>query len=627
MISYLQVDNLSKRYGENILFENISFGIGKGQKVALIAPNGTGKTSLLNIIAQKDSSETGTVIFRNDLKLGYLEQTPEINEDNTVIDEVFAAQSEELVAIRQYEEMMKSGDQEGLDEVLAKMDNLKAWDYEAKIKQIISTLKIPDFNQKISELSGGQKKRVGLAKILLEEPDILILDEPTNHLDLEMIEWLEGYLFKTKATLIMVTHDRYFLDRVCDCIIEIDNNQIYNYRGNYSYYLRKREERIASKTAEISRARNLMRTETEWMNRMPQARGTKAKYRIDAYSDLKKVAGQQIKDEKLELDIKGTRLGNKILEIDGLTKSFGDLKIIEDFTYKFARGEKIGIIGKNGVGKSTFLNLITGNIAADSGTMETGETVVYGYYRQDDYDIDESKRMIDVIKDIAETITLGSGNVLSASKFLEYFLFSDKQQYSYVNKLSGGEKRRLYLMTVLMKNPNFLILDEPTNDLDIVTLNVLEEYLKAFNGCVLIVSHDRFFMDKIVDHLFVFEGEGVIRDFHAPYTIYREFQKEQEKEAKEAASAARKASEAKKVVSKVVDETKPKKMSYKEKVEFEKLEKDIETLTTEKEEIEEALNSGSLIGDELVKKSKRIAEIIDSLDEKEMRWLELSELA
>jgi len=627
MISYLQVDNLSKRYGENILFENISFGIGKGQKVALIAPNGTGKTSLLNIIAQKDSSETGTVIFRNDLKLGYLEQTPEINEDNTVIDEVFAAQSEELVAIRQYEEMMKSDDQEGLDEVLAKMDNLKAWDYEAKIKQIISTLKIPDFNQKISELSGGQKKRVGLAKILLEEPDILILDEPTNHLDLEMIEWLEGYLFKTKATLIMVTHDRYFLDRVCDCIIEIDNNQIYNYRGNYSYYLRKREERIASKTAEISRARNLMRTETEWMNRMPQARGTKAKYRIDAYSDLKKVAGQQIKDEKLELDIKGTRLGNKILEIDGLTKSFGDLKIIEDFTYKFARGEKIGIIGKNGVGKSTFLNLITGNIAADSGTMETGETVVYGYYRQDDYDIDESKRMIDVIKDIAETITLGSGNVLSASKFLEYFLFSDKQQYSYVNKLSGGEKRRLYLMTVLMKNPNFLILDEPTNDLDIVTLNVLEEYLKAFNGCVLIVSHDRFFMDKIVDHLFVFEGEGVIRDFHAPYTIYREFQKEQEKEAKEAASAARKASEAKKVVSKVVDETKPKKMSYKEKVEFEKLEKDIETLTTEKEEIEEALNSGSLIGDELVKKSKRIAEIIDSLDEKEMRWLELSELA
>ena len=370
-----------------------------------------------------------------------------------------------------------------------------------------------------------------------------------------------------------------------------------------------------------------MRTETEWMNRMPQARGTKAKYRIDAYSDLKKVAGQQIKDDKLELDIKGTRLGNKILEIDGLTKSFGDLKIIEDFTYKFARGEKIGIIGKNGVGKSTFLNLITGNIAADSGTMDTGETVVYGYYRQDDYDIDESKRMIDVIKDIAETITLGSGNVLSASKFLEYFLFSDKQQYSYVNKLSGGEKRRLYLMTVLMKNPNFLILDEPTNDLDIVTLNVLEEYLKAFNGCVLIVSHDRFFMDKIVDHLFVFEGEGVIRDFHAPYTIYREFQKEQEKEAKEAASAARKASEAKKVVSKVVDETKPKKMSYKEKVEFEKLEKDIETLTTEKEEIEEALNSGSLIGDELVKKSKRIAEIIDSLDEKEMRWLELSELA
>lgn len=627
MISYLQVEDLSKRYGEKILFENISFGIGKGQKVALIAPNGTGKTSLLNIIANKDSSETGSVIFRNDLKLGFLEQQPQINENNSIIDELFTADSEELNTIRQYEHMMENNIQEGLDEVLAKMDSLKAWDYEAKIKQILSTLKIPDLNQKISTLSGGQRKRVGLAKVIISEPDILILDEPTNHLDLEMIEWLEGFLFKTKSTLLMVTHDRYFLDRVCDHIIEIDDNQIYNYNGNYSYYLRKREERIANKTAEISRAQNLMRTETEWMRRMPQARGTKAKYRVDAYSDLKKVANQRIKDDKVQLDIKGSRLGNKILEIEGLSKSFGDLNVLDNFTYKFARGEKIGIIGKNGVGKSSFLNLITGSLEADSGTIELGETVVYGYYRQDDYDIDESKRMIDVIKDIAETITLGNGTVLSASKFLEYFLFPDKQQYSYVSNLSGGERRRLYLMTVLMKNPNFLILDEPTNDLDIVTLNVLEEYLKAFSGCVLIVTHDRFFMDKLVDHLFVFEGEGKIRDFHAPYTIYREVQKEEERRLKEAESAAKKAATPKEISKPKIENDKPKKLSYKEKTEFDNLEKDMDKLNAEKEEIEAALNTGSLIGDELVEKAKRIAEIIDLLDEKEMRWLELSERA
>lgn len=627
MISYLQVEDLSKRYGEKILFENISFGIGKGQKVALIAPNGTGKTSLLNIIANKDSSETGSVIFRNDLKLGFLEQQPQINENNSIIDELFTADSEELNTIRQYEHMMENNIQEGLDEVLAKMDSLKAWDYEAKIKQILSTLKIPDLNQKISTLSGGQRKRVGLAKVIISEPDILILDEPTNHLDLEMIEWLEGFLFKTKSTLLMVTHDRYFLDRVCDHIIEIDDNQIYNYNGNYSYYLRKREERIANKTAEISRAQNLMRTETEWMRRMPQARGTKAKYRVDAYSDLKKVANQRIKDDKVQLDIKGSRLGNKILEIEGLSKSFGDLNVLDNFTYKFTRGEKIGIIGKNGVGKSSFLNLITGSLEADSGTIELGETVVYGYYRQDDYDIDESKRMIDVIKDIAETITLGNGTVLSASKFLEYFLFPDKQQYSYVSNLSGGERRRLYLMTVLMKNPNFLILDEPTNDLDIVTLNVLEEYLKAFSGCVLIVTHDRFFMDKLVDHLFVFEGEGKIRDFHAPYTIYREVQKEEERRLKEAESVAKKAAISKEISKPKIKNDKPKKLSYKEKTEFDNLEKDMDKLNAEKEEIEAALNTGSLIGDELVEKAKRIAEIIDLLDEKEMRWLELSERA
>ncbi len=623
MISYLQIEDISKRYGETVLFENISFGIGKGNKVALIAPNGTGKTSLLNIIAGKDTPDTGSVVFRNDITLGYLEQSPEVNDDNTVMDEIFTADSEEIKVIRQYESMMESGETEGLEEVLEKMEHLKAWDYEAKIKQVLSILKVPDFNQKIKELSGGQKKRIGLAKILIKEPDFLIMDEPTNHLDLEMIEWLEDYLFKTKSTLLMVTHDRYFLDRVCDEIIEIDNNTVYPYRGNYTYYLEKREERLANKTAEISRAQNLLRSEAEWMRRMPKARATKAKYRIEAFHKTKETASQKIIDNKLDIDIKGSRLGKKILEIEKISKSFGDLNLIKEFSYKFTRGEKIGIIGKNGAGKSTFLNIITGNLQEDSGTIETGETVIFGYYKQEDYDIDPGKRVIDVIKDIAETITLGSGKVLSASKFLEFFLFTDKQQYSYVETLSGGERRRLYLMTVLMKSPNFLILDEPTNDLDIMTLNVLEEYLKLFNGCVLIVSHDRYFMDKIVDHLFVFEGDGIIKDFHANYSIYRDYKLEKDKIEK-ALLNEKKIEKAPTTKNKPIEE-KQKKLTYKEKIEFEQLETEIEKLTEEKSSIEELLNSGTLSPDELVNKSNRIGEIMNILDEKEFRWLELSE--
>ncbi len=624
MISYLQIENISKRYGETVLFENISFGIGKGSKLALIAPNGTGKTSLLNIIGGKDTPDTGTVIFRNNITIGYLEQSPEVNDDNTVMDEVFTADSEEINVIRQYENMMGKGETEGLEEVLEKMDHLKAWDYEAKIKQILSILKIPDFNQRIKELSGGQKKRVGLAKVLLREPDFLIMDEPTNHLDLEMIEWLEDYLFKTKSTLLMVTHDRYFLDRVCDEIIEIDNNTVYSYKGNYSYYLEKREERIANKTAEITRAQNLLRKEAEWMRRMPKARSHKAKYRIDAFHKTKEAASQKIIDNKLDIDIKGSRLGKKILEIDKISKSFGELNLIKNFSYKFTRGEKIGIIGKNGAGKSTFLNIITGNLPQDSGNIETGETVIYGYYKQEDYDIDTGKRAIDVIKDVAETVTLGSGKVLSASKFLEFFLFNDKQQYSYVENLSGGERRRLYLMTVLMKSPNFLILDEPTNDLDIMTLNVLEEYLKLFSGCVLIVSHDRYFMDKIVDHLFVFEGNGVIKDFHSNYSIYRDYKLEQE-ENKKSKLTEKKENETIKIKNTAAKE-KPKKLSYNEKKEFEQLEVEIEKLTEEKSSIEELLNSGTLSPNELIDKSNRIGQIIDLLDEKELRWLELSEM-
>ncbi|MFA8435187.1 MAG: ABC-F family ATP-binding cassette domain-containing protein [Marinifilaceae bacterium] len=620
MISYLQVENLTKSYGDLTLFENISFGVGQGQKIALIAKNGTGKTSLLNIIAGKDSQDSGDVIFRNGIKVGYLEQIPEMDDSNTVINEVFNSPDPVLSVIRDYEKVISSNDQEAMSEILEKMDHFKAWDYEVKVKQILSKLKITNYDQKISQLSGGQKKRVGMAKVLITEPDFLILDEPTNHLDLEMIEWLEEFLKKSKGTLLMVTHDRYFLDRVCNEIIEMDANTIYSYKGNYSYYLEKRAERIEMHNSEVSKAQNLLKTEQEWMRRMPQARGTKAKYRIDAFYELKKKAASGFKEDKMEMDIKSTRLGKKILEFDHLYKSFGDLKILEDFSYKFARGEKIGIIGKNGTGKSTFLNIITQNLDADSGTIEIGETVVYGYYKQDGIKINENERIIDVIKEIAESITMGNNRVMSASQFLEYFLFPPKTQYNLVSKLSGGEKRRLYLMTVLMRNPNFLILDEPTNDLDIMTLNVLEDYLMNFKGCLLIVSHDRYFMDKVVEHLFVFEGNGKIKNFPGNYTIYREAIAEEEKAQKKVEKVVKPKKEKPK-------SAQPRKLSFNEKREFEQLEKDLESLNTEKEEIEAAMSTGTLSNEELMKKSQRIQEVIDLIDEKELRWLELSELA
>lgn len=508
-----------------------------------------------------------------------------------------------------------------MTEILEKMDQYKAWDYENKVKQILSKLKITNFDQVVGQLSGGQKKRVGLAKVLITDPDFLILDEPTNHLDLEMIEWLEEYLNKSKGTLLMVTHDRYFLDRVCNEIIEMDANSIYTYKGNYSYYLEKRAERIENINAEVGKAQKLLKTEQEWMRRMPQARGTKAKYRIDAFYDLKKKAAAGFKEDSMELDIKSARLGKKILELEGLYKSFGDLKILEDFSYKFQRGEKIGIVGKNGTGKSTFLNIITRNLEPDSGSIEIGETVVYGYYRQDGITINENERIIDVIKDIAESIDLGNGKVMSASQFLEYFLFPPKTQYNYVSKLSGGEKRRLYLMTVLMKNPNFLILDEPTNDLDIMTLNVLEEYLMNFKGCLIIVSHDRYFMDKVVDQMFAFEGMGKIRNFPGNYTIYRDTIDEEEKELKKIEKPAKPKKE------KPKSNNTAKKLSFNEKREFEQLEVDLEALNTEKEELETAMSSGTLTNDELLQKASRIEEVINLIDEKEMRWLELSERA
>ncbi len=620
MISFLQVENLSKRFGEQLLFENITFGIGKNQKVALIAKNGMGKSTLLRIIAGKDSADTGSVIFRNDISIGILDQDPELNPENYVFEEVFNSENPTLKLIKTYEQAVKDNDASALEELIPQMDALAAWDYDTQVKQILSELKVDKYSQRIKELSGGQRKRVGLAKILISNPDFLILDEPTNHLDVEMTEWLEEYLEKTNATLLMVTHDRYFLDRVCDKIIEIDDFGLFAYEGNYSYYLEKRDERIEARNASIDKAKNLLRTEQEWMRRMPQARGHKAKYRIDNFYKIKEVASQNTTEQQLELDIKGQRLGKKILELEHVNKSYGDFRVLRDFSYKFVRGEKIGIIGKNGVGKSTFLNIITRQIEPDNGTIEIGETVVYGYYKQDGISFKEDDRPIDIVKNISEKIDFGNGRVMSASQFLEYFLFPDKLQYSLVAKLSGGERRRLYLLTVLMSNPNFLILDEPTNDLDIMTLNVLEDYLKSFQGCLIIVSHDRFFTDKVVDRVFAFEGDGVVKDFPGNYTQYKNKKEEEE--------LLRKQKEKKIPVAPkpVREKEKIRKLTFKEKQEMQQLESDMEKLNTEKTTLETALNSGTLDTEELVKSSQRIAEIIDLLDEKEMRWLELSEI-
>ncbi|WP_251622845.1 ABC-F family ATP-binding cassette domain-containing protein [Odoribacter lunatus] len=620
MISFLQVENLSKRFGERLLFENISFGIGKSHKVALIAPNGMGKSTLLQIIAAKDTPDTGTVTFRNDITIGYLEQNPSLIPENTLFEEVFSSESPTLNTIKKYEEAIRRNDNSALETLIPEMDMLSAWDYENTVKQILSELKLDTYDKKIKHLSGGQKKRVGLAKVLISNPDFLILDEPTNHLDMEMIEWLEKYLTVSNATLLMVTHDRYFLDRVCNQIIEIDNSGLYTYQGNYSYYLEKREERIANRNSAIDKAKNLLRTEQEWMRRMPQARSHKAQYRIDNYYKLKEVASQKNDTKKLELDIKGQRLGKKILELNHIHKSFDSICMVNDFSYKFSRGEKIGIIGKNGIGKSTFLNIITQNLQPDAGTIEIGETVVYGYYKQSGIQFNEADRVIDIVKNIAERIDLGNGQIMSASQFLEYFMFTDQQQYSLVKKLSGGERRRLYLLTVLMRNPNFLILDEPTNDLDIITLNVLEEYLKSFKGCLLIVSHDRFFTDKIVDHIFAFEGNGIIKDFSGNYTQYKNWKEEkEEKRKKEQGVQVKKTVPIKKTNTQT-------RLSYKEKLEFQTLEEEIKKLSTEKQQLESELSRGTLSPNELIQTSERIGQLITILDEKEMRWLELSEI-
>ncbi|MFV0366269.1 MAG: ABC-F family ATP-binding cassette domain-containing protein [Mangrovibacterium sp.] len=619
---YLQAEQLSKRFAENYLFKDISFTIFQDQKIALIAKNGMGKTTLMEILAGNETVESGQLTVSNGVKIGYLRQTPDLNPNITVLEQALLSDSPALTVVREFEEAIKQNNQSEIERLTVLMEEHQAWDFEVRVKQILSQLKIENFNQKVGELSGGQQKRVALANVLVNEPDLLMLDEPTNHLDLEMIEWLEQYLSKSKCTLFMITHDRYFLDRVCNEIIEIDDNQVYSYKGNYSYYLEKREERIAQLQASTEKAQNLYRTELEWMRRMPKARSHKAKYRVDQFQDLKQKAGFRVREEKLELSISSARIGSKILELDGVSKSYNNLKLIDNFTYKFQKFEKVGIVGKNGTGKSTFLNTITNQIAADTGTIEWGQTIKVGYYQQAGIDFSPNDTLIEVVKEIAEVVTFADGSRMTASQLLTRFLFPPETQYGLIEKLSGGEKRRLYLCTILMQNPNFLILDEPTNDLDIMTLNVLEDYLSAFEGCVLVVSHDRYFMDKIVDHLFVFDGEGQIKDFPGSYSIYRNWADEQEELKKQEA-----AQDKPKVSIERPQKKNSAKLTFNEKREFEQLEKDLPTLEEEKENIETQMNSGELSPQELLEKSERYGKLKNELDEKELRWLELSEKA
>ena len=604
-IPYLDVQNLTKRFGAQVLFDNISFSIAEGQKVGLVARNGTGKSTLMSVLMDKEGHESGDIIYRRDLKVGYLEQSPKFDPEESVLDACFNHQ----------------GDEEKL----------------LKAKQILTQLHIMDLNQPMGQLSGGQQKRVALANVLIEEPDFLMLDEPTNHLDLEMIEWLEGYLNRGNKTIFMVTHDRFFLDKVCNVILELDDKTIYTYRGNYAYYLEKRQERMDNLRAEIQHSKNLYRRELDWMRRQPQARGHKARYREEAFYELEKVAKQRIEDRQVRLKASTVYIGSKIFECQYVSKAFDDRGqkkvILDNFYYNFARFEKMGIVGNNGAGKSTFIKMLLGEVQPDSGKFDIGETVRFGYFSQEGLKFREDQKVIDVITEIADYIDLGGGKHMTASQFLQFFLFTPEEQHNYVYKLSGGEKRKLYLCTVLMRNPNFLVLDEPTNDLDIQTLQVLEEYLQDFPGCVIVVSHDRYFMDKVVDHLLVFKGEGEIQDFPGNYTQYREWSRLQTKEEEASAKGKSAANAPAKTENNAAGTAKrdasfenKRKMTYKEKREYEQLAKEIEALEAEQKQLEEALCSGTLSVDELTEKSKRLPLIKDELDEKEMRWLELAEI-
>ena len=618
MACHLQIENLTKSFGDLILFQNISLGIDEKQKVGLIAQNGKGKTTLLNIIAGKEGYDSGNISFRRGLRVGYLEQSPQYPGELTVLEACFQSSNSTARLIQEYEQCLHTEGHPGMENLLMRMEHEKAWEYETKIKQILSKLKINDFNQKVRHLSGGQLKRVALANVLIMEPELLILDEPTNHLDLDMTEWLESYLKHNPASLLMVTHDRYFLDRVCSEIIEIDNQQLYAYKGNYAYYLEKRQERIHVANAEITKANNLYRTELEWMRRMPQARGHKARYREEAFYELEKTAKQRTTQQNITLDVKSSYIGNKIFEAEHLYKSFGNITILKDFSYIFSRYEKMGIIGDNGTGKSTFIKILTGEVQPDNGTLEIGETVRFGYYSQNGLQFDGQTKVIDVVRNIADIIELGNNKRLTATQFLQHFLFTPEKQHDYVCKLSGGERRRLYLCTVLMANPNFLVLDEPTNDLDIATLHILEDYLAHFKGCVIVVSHDRFFMDKVVDHILVFKGQGEIQDFPGNYSDYRKWKsvQEQQKQAEKPKANATPRSR----------NNDKRKLTYKERLELQQIEKDIEALEAEKKKLEAALCSGTLSVEELTTQSIRVAEIGKLIDEKSTRWLELSEI-
>ena len=619
MVSYLQVQNLTRSVGDKTLFRDLCFSIGEGQKVGLIAKNGTGKSTLLNILGGKDQADEGQVVFHNDLRIGYLEQTPNYPLDLTVIEACFWHGNETTNLIREYETCMASASQEGLQDILDRMEQLKAWDYENRAKTILSQLFITEFDKPLSQLSGGQLKRVALANTLIMEPDLLILDEPTNHLDLQMIEWLENYLSRSNITLLMVTHDRYFLDRVCSVILELDEETVYTYQGNYAYFLEHRAQRLEVARAEVARATNLYRTELDWMRRMPQARGHKARYREEAFYELEKQAHRRIEEQQVRLEMKSTYIGSKIFEAEYVSKAYGDLVLLKDFYYNFSRYEKLGIVGNNGTGKSTFVKMLLGLVKPDSGRFVVGETVRFGYYSQDGMAFNEQMKVIDAVRKTAEYVDLGGGRKLSAMQFLQHFMFSPQQQQNYIYKLSGGEKRRLYLCTVLMQSPNFLVLDEPTNDLDITSLQILEQYLQDFKGCVIIISHDRYFMDKVVDHLFVFKGNGVVKDFPGNYTQYREWEK-LEPEPKKAQITQNAPSTPR------FQGERKRKMSFREKQEFEALGKEIDELENEKADIEAALSSGTLSTQEIIDLSKRLPVVNDLLDEKSMRWLELSEI-
>ena len=620
MASYLQVENLTKSFGADVIVSGITFGVAEGEKIGLIAKNGTGKSTLLNILAGEDTPDSGTVIYRNDLRVGYLPQMPTFEDSRSVMDTCLWGDDRQSRAVRDYEHALRSGDADAMTAAIQAMDNAGAWDYEDRFKQILTMLKIDDYDQPIAQLSGGQVKRVALAKLLISEPQMLILDEPTNHLDIDMIEWLENYLKRSYITLLMVTHDRYFLDNICNKILEMDQQSIYSYEGNYNYYLEKRAERIEAQNAAVERARNLLRTELDWMRRQPQARAHKAQYRIDAFYDLKERARVVHDLGDVRLNVNSTYIGNKIFTAHHVCKRFGDKVILNDLEYTFARYEKLGIVGDNGVGKSTFIKLLLGQLQPDSGSFEIGETVRFGYYSQEGIQFNPDKKVIDAVRDIAEEVYFDERNHYSASQFLNMFLFTVRDQQKLIAKLSGGEQRRLYLATVLMRKPNFLILDEPTNDLDIQTLGVLEDYLAKFKGCVIIVSHDRFFMDRTVDHTWVFQGDGVIKDFPGNYSEYRAWKDYHEREAAEQARASEKPRE-RQVYN---NRDNSNKLTYKEKRELEQLNTDIAALTEEKEQLDALFASGETI-DDVAQKAARYEQIKQQLDDMELRWLELSE--